>query len=119
MYNVTDPDAVIWGQENMACEAGRWTVNSDYVPAAVTTIQRWKANYGMPTSRQQAPSGHWADTIVAQSLWAQQSMSWIRDVEASQRNGWLGGRPKTVCTPGSSGQRTIETTLVGVSPLIT
>jgi hypothetical protein len=127
LYEVTDPDALIWGQEKMAYEAGRWTVNSGYVPAAVTTIQRWKANYGMPTSRQQAPSGRWADTIVAQSLWAQQSMSWIREVEASQKNGALPvragsrprGRPRSEQSSGSSAQRTIGTTLVDVSPLIT
>jgi hypothetical protein len=47
LYEETDPNAVIWGLERMGQEAGRWTVNGDYVPAAVTTIQRWKAKYGM------------------------------------------------------------------------
>jgi hypothetical protein len=120
LYEETDPNAVIWGLERMGQEAGRWTVNGDYVPAAVTTIQRWKAKYGMPTSRQQAPSGHWTDTIVAQSLWAQQSAAWLLDVAASQKNGALGGRPrKNDCSSATSAQARIGSTLVGDSPLIT
>jgi hypothetical protein len=113
MLYVTDPNALIIGQENMAEEVGR----------DVRTIREWKQKDILPVEpeRVRTASGHKADAIVAQSLWAVQSNAWTLDITASQENGRLGGRPKkeTVCSPGSSAQARIGTTLVDASPLIT
>jgi hypothetical protein len=91
---VTEPTALVIGQQNMAVEAG----------VHVQTIKRWK-RLGMPTESIPQSPGRPVDAIIAQSLWAVQSGSWLLDVQASQKNGALGGRPVTTCSAGSNIKR--------------
>jgi hypothetical protein len=116
MYYVTDPEQRIEGQEAMAFEWGYRLPDGSYRPASVRTIQNAKSTGLIKPEPVPRSPGRPVDSIVAQSLWAAQSHAWTKDVEASQENGRLGGRPKTECGHGSNVHARSGMTLASVAP---